>query len=156
MANTIIGRIQSIGETVNVSKKENAFYKRELVLNASRYDPFTGEERKNIVSMSFAQRNCEKLNGFRPGDIVEVSFVLQGREYTPQGGATKLITDVVGYDIQYHNTQSAGMQYSAAAPQPPRPAAPQPVAPAAPAAPAAPDHFAAEPAAEGAPNDLPF
>ena len=114
MANTIIGRIHSIGQTVNVSKKENTFNKRELVLNASRYDPISGVERKNIVSFSFVQNNCQKLDAFKPGDFVEVSFVLQGREYD-KDGIIKYITDIVGYDIAPYQVNMQPQQ--AAAPQ---------------------------------------
>ena len=129
--NTIIGRIHSIGQTQNVSKKENAFYKRELVLNASRFDPYTGEERKNIITLTFAQKNCEKLDSFKAGDLVEVSFVLQGREYQPQTGGVKYITDVVGYNIVYHQTNTAqGTGNATQSPQPQAPVASAPVQPA--------------------------
>ena len=61
---TIVGRVQSIGEKTNVSKKEKEFFKRELILNASRYDSMTGEELTNIVKLTFAQKHCDKLDGF--------------------------------------------------------------------------------------------
>ena len=128
MANKIVGRIHHIGQTVNVSKKETAFYKRELILNASRFDPYTGEERKNIISLTFAQKNCGKLDDFSKGDLVEVSFVLQGREYTKDGG-TKYITDIVGYDVvRKENGGGAKVQEAIrAVAEPAAPTAPQQV-----------------------------
>ena len=130
---TIVGRVQSIGEKTNVSKKEKEFFKRELILNASRYDSMTGEELTNIVKLTFAQKHCDKLDGFNVGDMVQVSFVLQGREYTKEN-KTMLITDIVAYNIVPFATRgsqqgqpSQGQQQAAAAPQ----AAPQSAAPAA-------------------------
>lgn len=126
MANTIIGRVMTVGQTVNVSKKENPFYKRELVLNASRYDPYTGEERRNVVTLTFTQKNCDKLDAFRVGDIVNVDFFLQGREYT-KDGVTKYITDVVAYNINAHQQQGQQQVPQPVAPQPTVAPAPQPV-----------------------------
>ena len=99
MANTIRGKILAVTQPVNVSKTGNPFYKRELVLDASRYDEYTGEKRENFPSLTFASKNCEKLDGFQVGELVEVSFVLQGRAYQ-RDGQTKYITDAVGYKVE--------------------------------------------------------
>lgn len=147
MANTITGKIVSIGNAVNVSKNKE-FMKRELVLDASRYDPITGEKRPNVVSLSFQQRNCDKLNDFHVGDVVDVSFVLQGREYDREGGK-RIFTDVVAYNIANHGGQGGTQQPSAGAGQAPQ--APQ--APQIPHAPAAP---VATPPQGGTSSDLPF
>lgn len=121
MANTVTGRILSIGQTVNVSKQKE-FLKRELVLDCSRYDEFTGEKRENYVTLSFTQKRCEELNGFAPGELVEVSFILSGRRYE-KDGQTKYITDITGYKVE-----RKGAQQGIAAPQAPQAVAPQAVA----------------------------
>lgn len=45
MANTITGRIIQIGNTEQVPTKDlsKAFLRREIVIDATRYDPWTGE-----------------------------------------------------------------------------------------------------------------
>ncbi|MGM9685601.1 MAG: DUF3127 domain-containing protein [Bacteroidaceae bacterium] len=127
MANTIKGKILQITQPVDVSKTGNPFYKCELILDASRYDGFTGEKRENYPSITFTSKNCEKLNGFRAGDMVEVSFILQGRPYQ-RDGVTKYITDVVGYSVAYlenRRSDSAPAQSPQSVQQPQAPQQPQ-------------------------------
>lgn len=132
MANTITGRILKVGKTVNVSKN-NEFLKRELVLDCSRYDEYTGEKRENYVSFSFTQKRCAELDGLSEGELVEVSFILNGRKYE-KDGQTRYINDIVGYKVDRKESRQTAQ-------------APASVAP--PSAPAA--------AAEGEANpDLPF
>ena len=114
--NTITGKIVTIGKTVNVSKK-NEFLKRDLVLDCSRYDEFTGKKRENYVSMSFTQKRCEDLNGYQVGELVEVSFILNGQKYE-KDGQTRYITDIIGYKVE-----RKGQGAPQAAPQ--EPSAPQ-------------------------------
>ena len=107
-----------MGQPVNVSR-EREFLKRELVLDCSRYDEFTGEKRDNYVSMSFTQKRCEELNGLMQGELVEVSFILNGRKYD-KDGQTKYITDIIGYKVE-----RKGQAPQAQAPQAQAPQAPQ-------------------------------
>ena len=117
--NTITGNIVTIGKTVNVSKK-NEFLKRDLVLDCSRYDEFTGKKRENYVSMSFTQKRCEDLNGYQVGELVEVSFILNGRKYE-KDGQTRYITDIIGYKVERKG--KGAPQAAPSAPQ--EPSAPQ-------------------------------
>lgn len=105
MANTIVGKVLSIGKKVNVSKT-NEFLKREIVLDCSRYDRYTGEKRENYAKFSFTQKNCEKLDGFKVGDLVEVSFVLNGRKWDKEGTVV-YIMDIEGYDIAAKGAKNA-------------------------------------------------
>ena len=98
MANTITGKALVVGKTLNVSR-EKEFLKRELVLDASRYDEYTGEKRENYVVITFQQKRCEELDGIGVGDLIEVSFVLNGRSYQ-KDGQTKYITDIIGYKVE--------------------------------------------------------
>ena len=144
MANTVVGRILKIGSTTNVSKQKE-FLKRELVLDCSRYDEFSGEKRENYVALTFTQKRCEELNGFQAGELVEVSFILNGRKYD-KDGQTRFITDIMGYKIERKGAQQG---VSAVAPQatPPQPVTSPQVAP----------HGGYEPAPQTAQNpDLPF
>lgn len=98
MANTVIGKILTIGDTVNVSKT-GEFLKRELVLDLSRYDRYTGEPLPNYAAMNFYGKNCELLEGYKEGELVEITFALKGREWE-SGGIKKYITEVEGYKVE--------------------------------------------------------
>lgn len=127
MANTIIGKILSIGMTSYIpTKSGNDLKKRQLVLDASRYDEYTGEKRDNFPSFTFMAKNCDKLDAFHVGELVEVSFIIQGRKYE-KDGTTRFINDIVGYKIEAHsrngqqveNTQTQQVFEAPQAPFPP-------------------------------------
>jgi len=83
----LTGQIKIIKETQQVSEK---FQKREFVIsdNSSMYP--------QDVLFQLAQDACNKLDGFKEGETIEVSFNLRGREWTsPQG------------EIKYFNTLDA-------------------------------------------------
>ncbi len=83
----LTGTVKVIMDTVQVTEK---FAKREFVINdASSMYP------QDIVFQA-AQDKCSMLDGFQPGEQVEVSFNLRGREWTsPQG------------EVRYFNTLDA-------------------------------------------------
>lgn len=57
MANQITGRIIEIGQTVQIPSKNggSSFTKREFILDATTYDPYTGErsEYENVIPLEF-------------------------------------------------------------------------------------------------------
>lgn len=63
MANQITGRIIEIGQTVQIPSKNggSSFTKREFILDATTYDPYTGErsEYENVIPLEFSG---DKLN----------------------------------------------------------------------------------------------
>lgn len=83
MAYKIIGTIYRIGETENISTKNgNNIQRRELILQQRRYDQNTGKEYEpNFPSLEFINSHCSKLDAFNEGDIVTVSFEIQGTKY---------------------------------------------------------------------------
>nr|WP_231501892.1 DUF3127 domain-containing protein [Bacteroides sp. 14(A)] len=62
MANQITGRIIEIGQTVQIPSKNGGtpFTKREFILDATTYDPYTGErsEYENIIPLEFSGDKC--------------------------------------------------------------------------------------------------
>ena len=80
MANQITGRIIEIGQTVQIPSKNggSSFTKREFILDATTYDPYTGErsEYENIIPLEFSGDKCTELDRFNQGDVVTVSFCL--------------------------------------------------------------------------------
>lgn len=113
MANTILGTVLEIGNTIEIPTKSGSkFYKRMLVVDASTYDTFTGEKRENYPSFQFLQRHTEDLNNVKVGDKVAVKFFVSGRKYE-KDGETRFFNEVVGYAVEkQENTQNAPQSYS--------------------------------------------
>ena len=104
MENQITGRIIEIGQTVQIPSKNggSSFTKREFILDATTYDPYTRErsECENIIPLEFSGDKCTELDRFNQGDIVTVSFVLQGRSWTNQDGELKRMASIRCYKIE--------------------------------------------------------
>lgn len=131
MANQVIGQIVSIGQTQSLTAKNgNAFQKRDLVISVRRFDPNTGEpvtDWENTPKFSFMGDKCRDLDRFQVGQMVTVSFDLQGRQYQNASGVTDIITEARPYRIELYGQRTAQQS----APQPtPEPAYPQQCAPA--------------------------
>lgn len=123
MANTIIGSIASIGPTQSLmAKNGNAFQKRDLVINVRRFDPNTGEpvtDWENTPKLSFMGDKCRDLDRFQVGQMVVISFDLQGRKYTTANGETDIITEARPYKIEAYGqrpSQPASQPMAASAP----------------------------------------
>lgn len=123
MANTIIGAIASIGPTQSLmAKNGNAFQKRDLVINVRRFDPNTGEpvtDWENTPKLSFIGDKCRDLDRFQVGQMVVISFDLQGRKYTTANGETDIITEARPYKIEAYGqrpSQPATQPMAASAP----------------------------------------
>lgn len=155
MANQVSGRVIAVSgvQTVASSDPSKApFKKREVYIDCTRYDPYTGErsQYENKPLLEFAgEKTLEKvspvLDQCQKDDIVTISFELVGRSFKDNAGKTKFMTGIRCYDITITRkaSQQQGTQQTAPAPAPqpaPAPApAPQPVA-----------------SAEKKDNDLPF
>ena len=125
---TITGRIHSIGNTQSIASKNGGqpFQKRELVLDTTRFDPYTGEKDKyeNYPMLEFSGEKCKDLDGFNVGQVVTVSFDLQGNFFEAQDGTKKNFTRVRGYKIEARAVASPQPQpqvQAQAAPQQPMP-----------------------------------
>ena len=114
MANQITGRILSISNTVQIPSKTggNSFTKREFILDATTYDPYTGErsEYENIIPLEFSGDKCTELDRFKTGDVVTVSFVLQGRSWSTQDGELKRMVSIRCYKIEARSGVSQSPQ----------------------------------------------
>ena len=101
--NQIKAKVYKVGSTKEFQTKTGGepFRKRELVLDAARYDPYTGERSgDNYVVIEFSGKRCPELDNVRVGDVVMVDFVLQGRKYNDKTtNEEKFITSVIGVRI---------------------------------------------------------
>ncbi|MCM0314298.1 DUF3127 domain-containing protein [Bacteroides fragilis] len=114
MANQITGRIIEIGQIVQIPSKSGGspFTKREFILDATTYDPYTGErsEYENIIPLEFSGDKCAELDRFNQGDVVTVSFVLQGRSWSTQDGELKRMVSIRCYKIEARGGVSQSLQ----------------------------------------------
>ena len=132
MSNQITGRLAWFGQTVQIPSKNggNPFLKREFLLDATPHDMWTGERSgyENIVPLEVSGDKCAELDKFRVGDVITVSFVLQGREWTNQDGQVKRMVSVRCYKLEARKTvqqQQTVQPVQQAAPQPTYQAPPQ-------------------------------
>lgn len=119
MAFQISGIIQQIGNTESIPYQDKVFKKRELVLDCSYRNQFTGQiERANYPKFEFTGNHVDDLNGFNMGDIVTVSFSLNGSR-SEKDGQVRYFTNVQGYKIEKYqssyNQQQGGNQIAQAA-----------------------------------------
>lgn len=119
MAFQISGIIQHIGNTESIPYQDKVFKKRELVLDCSYRNQFTGQiERANYPKFEFTGNHVDDLNGFNMGDIVTVLFSLNGSR-SEKDGQVRYFTNVQGYKIEKHqsryNQQQGGNQTAQAA-----------------------------------------
>lgn len=114
MANQITGRIIEIGQTVQIPSKNggSSFTKREFILDATTYDPYTGErsEYENVIPLEFSGDKCAELDRFNHGDVVTVSFMIQGRSWTNQDGELKRMASIRCYKIDARGGVSQSQQ----------------------------------------------
>lgn len=118
MANTITGRVYSVGQTQAIPSKNGGqpFCKRELILDATRYDQYTGEKGfENYPMFEFSGDKCKDLDGLQVGAVVTVSFDLQGSFFDAKDGTKKNFTRVRGYKIE---VKDVPVQAQIAQPQP--------------------------------------
>lgn len=134
MKNQQTGKILIIGNTYQVPSTTpgaQPLYKRELVLDASRFDSITGQKFENYPKFEFINQKCNLLDQFQVGQLVTVSFALSGRK-TEKDGQVNYFTNVTGYEIVPY--QRMGQQTQTVQ-QPQQPAPMQSAAPFPPTAP---------------------
>lgn len=105
----ITGRVIALSNVQEIPSSEAgkpAMKKRELYLDMTMYDPYTGErsERENKPLLEFGgDKVIEKLAALnlQKDDVVTVSFAIQGTPYKDkQTGNMKVYTGIRCYDIE--------------------------------------------------------
>lgn len=126
----ITGRVIALSPVQEIPSREAgkpAMKKRELYLDMTMYDPYTGErsDRENKPLLEFGgDKVIEKLAALnlQKDDIVNVSFAIQGTPYKDQQtGKTKVFTAIRCYDIEVvrkAGQQGAQTAHPATQPQP--------------------------------------
>lgn len=108
MSNQITGRLASIGQPQEIPSKNggNPLVKREFLLDATTYDPYTGvrSHYENVLPLEVIGDKCAELDQFHVGDVITVSFALQGREWTNQDGQVKRMVSIRCYKLEVRRT----------------------------------------------------
>lgn len=99
------GRIMSISEVEQIPSKNGGepFKKRTVVLNCSR--SVYGETYENFPSFEFSGKHVDDPVAFNIGDIVDLSFVIQGKKAQKEGQPVRYFNTVAGYKIEPHQRQ---------------------------------------------------
>lgn len=99
----ITGTIKKIGETQTFG--QNGFRKREIVIT-------TNEQYPQTLMVEFTQDRAELLNNYTPGQQVNISINLRGREWVNPQGETKYFNSLNGWNISVlqENTGGANTQ----------------------------------------------
>lgn len=128
MANTKSGVVLAVGQPQQLkSKGGKVFTKRSLYVDCTPYDGITGErsQYENKILFDFMESKMSLLDNIQVGQVVTVSFDLQGSEITESNGQVKYFVHVRPYKIDVRQVQQPNNQ-----PQPPQPQYQQPTQPA--------------------------
>ena len=110
MANTMTGRILSIGNVETIPSKNGGepFKKRVVVLNCTRMD--FGKTYENYPSFEFSGKHVDDPVDFKIDDIVTISFAIQGTRYQKDNQPEKFFNTVSGYKIEHYQRGQSQQQ----------------------------------------------
>lgn len=127
MANTKSGVVLAVGQPQQLKSKEGkVFNKRSLYVDCTTFDPYTGQrsQYENKILFDFMESKMSLLDNIQVGQVVTVSFDLQGSELTGQDGQVKYFVHIRPYKIDVRQVQQPNNQQ-----QPPQPQYQQPQQP---------------------------
>lgn len=114
--NQITGRVIAVSERVEIPSRDatrQLMAKRQLFIDCTRYDPYTGERGyENTPLLDFTGKSLEKLegmvaSGLKKDDVVTVTFDVQGNKWTNKEGKMQVITSIRPYDIEQVHLRQA-------------------------------------------------
>ena len=97
MANQLTGKILYIYPTQQIPSKDGskAILKRGIVIDCTRYDPYTGQRGfENTPMLEFIGDRCSELDNYQIGQIVTISFDVQGTRYRNKDNVEQIFTRV--------------------------------------------------------------
>jgi hypothetical protein len=113
MANTKSGVVLAVGQPQQLkSKGGKVFTKRSLYLDCTPHDGITGErsQYENKILFDFMESKMSLLDNIQVGQVVTVSFDLQGSEITEPNGQIKYFVHVRPYKIDVRQVQPSNQQ----------------------------------------------
>ena len=118
--NTKSGVVLAVGQPQQIASKSGKTYtKRTLYLDCTTFDPYTGQrsQYENKLLFEFMESKTALLDNIKPGQVVTVSFDLQGTEITDQAGQTKHYIHVRPFGIEVRQMQQPQTPQHAPQPQ---------------------------------------
>lgn len=121
--NTKSGIVLEVGQPQQItSKSGKTFTKRSLYIDCTPHDGITGErsQYENKLLFEFMENKTSLLDNISPGQVVAVSFDLQGTEVTGQDGQVRRFVHVRPFGVevrQVQGQQPASQQQNYAPPQ---------------------------------------
>lgn len=95
MANQLTGKILYIYPTQQLPSKDGSktILKRGIVIDCTRFDPYTGERNgfENTPMLEFIGDRCTELDKYQVGQIVTISFDVQGTRYRNKDGVEQIL-----------------------------------------------------------------
>lgn len=119
--NTKSGVVLAVGQPQQIASKSGKTYnKRTLYLDCTTFDPYTGQrsQYENKLLFEFMESKAALLDNIKPGQVVTVSFDLQGTEITDQTGQTKHFIHVRPFGVEVRQMQQPQAPQQQYAPQP--------------------------------------
>lgn len=121
MANQLTGKILYIYPAQQIPSKDGSktIVKRGIVIDCTRFDPYTGERGfENTPMLEFIGDRCAELDKYQVGQIVTISFDVQGMRYKNKDGVEQIFTRVQPYRIELRQTQQPSAPVQQPIPQP--------------------------------------
>lgn len=106
--NTKSGVVLAVGQPQQItSKSGKTFTKRSLYLDCTPHDGITGErsQYENKLLFEFMENKTSLLDNIKVGQVVTVSFDLQGTVFTDQTGQTKHFIHVRPFGVEIRQIQ---------------------------------------------------
>lgn len=111
MANQLTGKILYVYPTQQLPSKDGSktILKRGIVIDCTRFDPYTGERNgfENTPMLEFIGDRCTELDKYQVGQIVTISFDVQGTRYRNKDGVEQIFTRLQPYRIEPRQVQQA-------------------------------------------------
>lgn len=104
MANEIKGQVEYIAPISERKSQDGTktYIERDIVINARRFDPYTGEpQRDNFISMRMNGERCKELDNIKQGELVCCRYILDGMKYQDkQTQEDKYFTRISCYKVE--------------------------------------------------------
>lgn len=121
MANTLTGKILYIYPTQQIPSKDGSktILKRGIVIDCTRFDPYTGEKSsfENTPMLEFIGDRCTDLDKYQAGQVVTISFDVQGTRYRNKDDVEQIFTRIQPYRIEPRRAQQSSAPVQQPTPQ---------------------------------------
>lgn len=109
MAQKITGRIVAISQTLQQQTRSGqTFAYKNITIDCTRFDPLTGQpsQFKNTPQFECQERMFPAIEKITPGDLVTISYEIQGFPYKDRNGNEQIFTKIRPFAIEKYITQN--------------------------------------------------